>query len=120
MTEVEVLVEVEGAVVVGDKVDATEVAAPATTGPPPWPSVGLDSAGARSHPNPTPTPTASSIAAISPATTVRRRPLPDPAGRPLEGPPAPAPRTGLWISDTPESARRLLSPSGGPATGPWG
>jgi hypothetical protein len=35
VTEVEVLVEVEGAAVVGVEVGAVEVAAPATTGPPP-------------------------------------------------------------------------------------
>src|SRR5918992_1127737 len=78
VTEAEVLVEVEGAVVVGDEVGATEVAAPATTGPP-WPSVGVDTAGDRSHPKPAPTPPASSIAATSPTTAMRRRPFPDPA-----------------------------------------
>jgi hypothetical protein len=78
VTEVEVLVEVEGAVVVGDVVGATEVAAPATTGPPDRPP----RTGHRRRPfppSPTPTPPASSIAAMSPATTMRRRPFPAPA-----------------------------------------
>jgi hypothetical protein len=35
VTEVEVLAEVEGAAVVGAEIGAVEVAAPATTGPPP-------------------------------------------------------------------------------------
>ena len=78
VTEVEVLVEVEGAVLVREVVGGTEVAAPATTGLP-GPPVGPDTTGDHSHPSPTPTPTASSIAATSPATTMRRRPLPAPA-----------------------------------------
>src|SRR5512132_1329479 len=53
VVEVEVLVE---AVVVGWVVGAAEVAAPAAAGPP-WPLVGLETAGDRSHPSPTPTAT---------------------------------------------------------------
>jgi hypothetical protein len=93
VTEVEVLAEVAGAAVVGVEAGAVEVAAPATTGPPPWSSAGLDSAGDRSHPSPTPTPTLSNIAATSAATVMRRRPLAAP--RPsFAGRPAPAPGGG--------------------------
>jgi hypothetical protein len=77
--EVEVLAEVEGAAVVGVEAGTVEVAAPATTGPPPWPSAGLEDAGDRSHPSPTPTPTLSNIAATSATTAMRRRLLPPPA-----------------------------------------
>src|SRR5215208_220746 len=115
VAEVEVLVEVEGAVV-GVEAGAVEVAAPATTGPPPWPSDGLDSAGDRSHPSPTPTPTLNSIAATSAATAMRRRPLPAPpsssAGRPV-----PAPGGGLSIAVSWNCSRTRPRRSGGAGMG---
>jgi hypothetical protein len=101
--------EVAGAVVDGT-VAAIEVAGPATIGPP-WPSVGLDTAGDRSHPSPTPTPTDNSIATTR-ATTAPRRRRRDPAS-PFGG----LPFRGLWTAERRSSADRLLSPSGGPGTG---
>ena len=92
--EVEGLVEVVGATVVGGALVATEVAAPATIEP--WSSVGL---GARSHPSPTPVATATSSAATSATTLQRRRVLPGPSGLPR---PWRLPRCwGLWIPAAP-------------------
>jgi hypothetical protein len=90
------LVEVDVAAVVGGALVATEVGAPATIGPP-WPSVGLETAGLRSHPSPTPVAAASSNAATSATRAPRRR--------------------GLWKPAAPEPAAPLRSPSGGPGTG---
>ena len=109
--EVEGLVEVVGATVVGGALVATEVAAPATIGP--WSSVGL---GARSHPSPTPVATATSSAATSATTLQRRRVLPGPSGLPR---PWRLPRCwGLWIPAAPAHRPRPGTlPPGDPEPG---
>ena len=89
VAEVEEPVGVGVAVVVGWVVGATEVAAPATAGPP-RPSLGLETAGDRSHPSPTPTATATSSAATSATVDPRRRPL-------WTAEPAPSPVGLSWI-----------------------